>query len=145
VIDSQTEAVVQGIVRRESRSLLSYIGDSFPWTTAAGTPALTVLERIVKDEGAAIHALGRFLVRQHVTPPPLGSYPASFTSFNYVALSFLLPRLIDEEQRSIDALKADLVAVADAGAKMALEGLLAVKQRNLAALQGLAAPLPVPA
>jgi len=33
-----------------------------------------------------------------VTPPPLGFYPASFTSFNFIALSFLLPRLIDEEQ-----------------------------------------------
>ena len=145
MIDSQTEAVLQGIVRRESRSLLSYIGDSFPWTTVAGMPALSALERIVKDEGAAVHALGRFLVRQHVTPPPLGSYPASFTSLNFVALSFLLPRLINEEHRSIAALQADLAAIADPGAKMALEGLLAVKKRNLAALQGLAAPQPVPA
>jgi hypothetical protein len=145
VIDPRTEAILQGIVRRESRSLLSYIGDAFPWTTAGQTPALAALKGAVKDEAAAVNALGRFLVRQGSMPPFLGAYPASFTACNFVALNYLLPRLIDEERRSIAALRSDQDALGDAGSRLAVEGLLEVKMRNFAVLEGLAAPQPVPA
>jgi hypothetical protein len=137
--------ILQGIVRSESRSLLSYIGDAFPWTTSVQTPALATLKGAVKDEAAAVSALGRFLVRARLNPPFLGAYPISFTSCNFVALDYLLPRLIDEERRSIVALRSDLDAIGDAGAKLAVEGLLEVKMRNFAVLEGLTTRQPVPA
>jgi hypothetical protein len=143
VIDPHSQAVLQDVVRRESRSLLSYIGDAFPWTTAAGGPALASLRQAVRDEGAAVTALGRFLVRHHAGLPYLGSYPASFTSWNFVALDFLLPRLVEEERRTIAELEAALPPLAEA-VRGPVQALLAVKRRNLETLQALAAR-PVPA
>jgi hypothetical protein len=145
VIDRKTEAILDGIVRRESRSLLAYIGDAHPWTTTSQTAALATVKSAVLAETAAVSALGRFLIRQGLMPSFLGSYPASFTSFNFVALDFLLPRLIQEEKRLIAALTDDLGAIDNAGAKLVVEGLLEVKKKNLATLESLAAPQPVPA
>jgi hypothetical protein len=137
VIDPHSEMVLQDIVRRESRSLLNYIGDAFPWTTAAGGPALVSLKQAVRDEAAAVTALGRFLVRNHASLPYLGSYPVGFTSWNFVSLDFLLPRLVDEERRSTADLQAAVAKLSDA-AKAPAETLLAVKKRNLETLESLA-------
>ena len=54
----QNQAVLQDIVRRESRSLLSYIGDAYPWTTAAGGPALARLSEIIRQENDAVPSWG---------------------------------------------------------------------------------------
>jgi len=145
VIDSQTEQILQGIVRRESRSLLSYIGDAFPWTTASRSPTLATLNDAVKAESAAVSALGRFLVRRKLMPPLLGAYPAGFTALNFVALDYLLPRLIDEEHRTIAGLALDLANITDEAARAPVEALLRVKKKNLAVMEALVAPQPVPA
>lgn len=139
-IDPESQAAVEGIVRRESRSLLSYIGDAFPWTTAAGGPALTTLNQLIRQERQAVTDLGRHLVRRRVTPPFLGSYPAWFTSWNFIALAALLPRLREAQRQSIGELQADLSKIHDVAAKQEVERLLAVKKRSLAGLESI--PLP---
>ncbi len=144
MIDSQNDQILQGIVRRESRSLLSYIGDAFPWTTASRSPTLATLNDAVKAEAAAVNALGRFLGRRNLMPPLLGSYPAGFTALNFVALDYLLPRLMDEERRTIAALALDLANITDEAARVPVEALLRVKKKNLAIMEGLATPQPVP-
>jgi hypothetical protein len=145
VIDSQTEGILEGIVRRESRSLLAYIGDAYPWATTGQTAALATLKGAVLAESSAVSAVGRFLVRQGLMPPFLGSYPASFTSCNFVALNYLLPRLINEERRLIATLAEDVSTIRDDGARAVLESLLGVKKKNLATLETLASPQTVPA
>jgi hypothetical protein len=144
VIDPVTEAALQEIVRRESRSLLSYIGDAYPWTTAAGTPALEGLRRVVEQESAAVTELGRALVRNKIPMPFLGSYPVRFTSCNFLALEFLLPRLATSEKELIAALEADLPRI-PAAVRAPVDALLEVKRQNLAALERLAPPQVTPA
>ncbi|MFO0842961.1 MAG: hypothetical protein U0797_11280 [Gemmataceae bacterium] len=139
-IDLESQAVVEEIVRRESRSLLSYVGDAFPWTTAAGGPALTTLNQLIRQERQAVTDLGRHLVRRRVRPPFLGSYPASFTSWNFIDLGALLPRLVEVQRRSIGELQADLPKVHDAAAKLEVERLPAVKKRSLAGLESIPSP-----
>jgi hypothetical protein len=136
VIDPASQPILQAVLRRESRSFLSYAGAAFPWAAAAGGPALAELHRAVKDEAAAVAALGRFLLRGRVAPPPFGAYPAAFTAYNFVALGCLLPRLVEEEATSIARLEADLAAVGPT-ARPPLEALLAVKRSCLARLRGL--------
>jgi hypothetical protein len=145
VIDAQTQATLQEVLRRESRSLLSYVADAYPWTTAAGGPALASLNRHIREELAAVNALGRFLVRHRIDLPLLGQYPVAFTTCNFIALSYLLPRLADEERRSIAHLEADLRAIHDPAAREPVDALLAVKKRNLSAMEALLAPQPEPA
>ena len=58
MIDPNSQAGLEEIVRRESRSLLSYVGDSFPWTTAQGGPALARLQEAVRGSKEAVADLG---------------------------------------------------------------------------------------
>jgi hypothetical protein len=139
-MDSQTYAILQEIVRRESRSLPAYIADAYPWTTAAGGQALATMYEAIQDETEAVSALGRYLMRQRAPLPFLGSFPVSFTSSNFVALEYLLPRLVQAEKELIAALEADLRRLGPGDARTQVEALLVVKRRVLAALAGLLAP-----
>jgi hypothetical protein len=140
VVDEQTQALLQEVLRRESRSLLMYVGDAYPWTTSGGEPALAALRQLVRAEAGAVAALGRFMARHGITPAPVGAYPVHFTNYNFIALQYLLPHLIDAERAGITALEADLAAVKDPGAKAAVEQLLAAKRTHLAGLERLASP-----
>jgi len=140
VIDPQTQLVLQEIVRRESRSLLIYVKDAYPWTTQQGQLELGVLLKVIREESAAVTNLGRYLVRRKVTPPLLGQYPAQFTACNFIDLGYLLPRLLETQQQAITELQADLSKVNDPDARLQAEGLLAVKKRTLGELNALAGP-----
>ena len=142
MIDAQTRDLLQDIVRRESRSVLTYVGDAYPWTTARDSRAVDALRKLIAAEAGAVAELGRFLFRRHMPVVSLGSYPSSYTSMNFVALEYLLPRLIDYERRSTAQLERDLAAVRDPEARAEVEKLLAVKRRNLPDLEGLAARKP---
>jgi hypothetical protein len=142
VIDAQTRDLLQDIVRRESRSVLTYVGDAYPWTTARDSRAADALRKLIAEEAGAVAGLGRFLFRRHMPVVSLGSYPSSFTTMNFVALEYLLPRLIDYERRSIADLERDLVGVRDPEARAEVEKLLAVKRRNLPVLESLAVGQP---
>jgi hypothetical protein len=130
---------LQDIVRRETRSVLMYVGDAFPWTTSRGEPTLVRLRRLVTEEGRAIAALGQYLVRLHLPPPYTASYPSNFTTINFLALDYVLPRLVDFERSSLADLERDLSRITDAGARAEVEKLAAVKRLHLAELQELAA------
>jgi hypothetical protein len=145
VIDDRTQALLQDVVRRESRSLLAYLHDAYPWATSREEGTLTGLRGLAAEEGRAVAALGEYLARQNLAPPPLASYPSSFTTLNFLSLDFLLPRLARVQHQSVADLERDLAAVHDAGARGQLEKLLATKQRTLAGLEGLLAGLRTPA
>src|SRR5262245_49072731 len=138
-MDAQTQAILQDIVRRESRSLLLYIGDAFPWTNSNGEARLATLRQAIRAVANAVTELGRFLVKNPVTPPPLGAYPASFTSWNFIALAYLVPRLLDAERRSIEALEADRKRIQGDGARAQVDALLGHKRHALRVLEGLQA------
>jgi hypothetical protein len=139
VIDLSTQTVLQEILRRESRSLLSYVGEAFPWASALEGEALSLLRRMVQDEGRAVAALGQFLVRRRIPLPYVGSYPTSFTTINFLALDYLLPRLADAQRHSIADLERELAVIKDEAARAQVQNLLDVKRRHLPALEALAA------
>ncbi len=138
-MNAQTVALLQEIVRRESLSMLNYVGDSFPWTTSRGLPALARLQEIVQAHRDAVGALGVFLTRKRQPVGYIGSYPAGFTTLNFVSLNYLLPRLAADEARGVAALEQNLAAVTDPEAQAQLKKLLAVKRDHQQALELLAA------
>jgi hypothetical protein len=139
VIDLATQTVLQEILRRESRSLLSYVGEAFPWAGADEGEALSLLRQMVRDEGRAVAALGQFLVRRRIGLPYVGPYPTGFTTINFLALDYLLPRLADAERRAIADLERELALIKDEAARRQVQDLLDVKRRHLPALEALAA------
>jgi hypothetical protein len=146
-MDPHTRAILEDIVRRESRSLLQYVRDSFPWTSADEDGALAKLKQLIDAEGQALAALFRFIVRSGATAPYLGSFPASFTTSNFVSLDFLLPRLAQDQRQKITALEHDLASMRDPAARGQVQKLLDVKRQHLRILDDLAAahrsPVPV--
>ena len=132
-------ALVQEIVRRESLSMLNYVGDAFPWTTSRGGPALARLQHLVQTHREAVGELGRFLVRNRTPVGYIGSYPTGFTTINFLSLDYILPRLVADEQRGIAVLEQNLPALTDLAFQEAVKKLLQVKRDHLQALELLAA------
>ena len=142
MIDAQAQSLLQEILRRESRSVLMYVEEAYPWTTLEQTKTLTALQQLIADEREAIACLGRFLVRQHVELPFLPSYPAHFTTINFLALDYILPRLREHERDSVNELERDWKALKDPQARAEVEKLLTLKRSHLTQLEQLAAPQP---
>ena len=138
MIDARTYAVLQDIVRRESRALLQYVGEAFPWTTPEARGTLAQLQKLVTEERQATDAVSRFLFRHHLTPPYLGSYPSDFTTINFVSLTHLLPLLTDAERRAIADLERDLSNLGEPEARGLVQTMLDMKRQHLKALDALA-------
>jgi hypothetical protein len=141
-MDAASAALVQNFIARESRSLLQYVSDSFPWTTPEERTVLAELNAMIAEEQQAAGKLGRLLVRRQHQAPYFGTYPVSFTSINYVSLDHLLPVLIQHQRSAINQLQADLTRVAAPEAREQLQGILAMKQRHLAELEKMSSAHP---
>ena len=137
MIDPQTQALLQAILRRESRSVLMYVAEAFPWTTAEQTKTLAEVQQLIAAEREAIACFGRYLVRRHIDLPYLPSFPAHFTTINFLALDYILPRLIEHERVSLADLEHDLHAIKDPEARAEVEKLLTLKRRHLMQLEQL--------
>jgi hypothetical protein len=138
-MNAQTVALLQGIVRRESLSMLTYVGEAFPWTAARDAESLARLRDIVAANNEAVAALGRYLTKHRQPLMYLGSYPGSFTTINFISLDHILPKLVASERGNVAALERDLHALADKDARAEVEKLLAVKKQQLEKLEFLAA------
>lgn len=142
MIDAHTTTLLQDILRRESRSVLMYVAEAYPWTNGTQTKTLAALQQLIVDEREAIANFGRFLVRRRVPLPFSPSYPSHYTTINFLALDFILPRLLEYERHSLAALERDLTEMKEPTARAETEKLLALKRRHLAQLEELASAQP---
>src|SRR4051812_40249090 len=110
-MNAQTVALLHGIVRRESLSMLSYIGQAFPWTSSRGAEALAKLGEVCAAHREAVAALGRYLAKLRQPVASIGSYPASFTTLNFLSLEHVLPRLVASEVEHLTMLQQTLASV----------------------------------
>jgi hypothetical protein len=143
--DATLEPLLQTVIRREGRSLLQYVGESFPWTTPEHQALLGELRQLTAEENEAVAGLARFLRKRRLTPPYLGAYPMNFTSYGFVSLEYMLPLLVENQRRAIAELERDLDRLHDDAARAELRKVLEMKQRHLKQLEGLAAGKPGPA
>jgi hypothetical protein len=139
VISDQDAAVLEGILRREGRSLLQYISEAFPWIAAGTDETLTKLQQLTRAERDTVTAVGRFLARQRRTVPFLGAFPMTFFSMNFVSLDYLLPRLVETERQALALLEGDRSVLRDAAAVAEVDQTLAQKRQHLHILEALTA------
>jgi hypothetical protein len=92
---------------------------------------------LAREESAATAGFLRFLQKQHLRAPGLGAYPSHFTSFNFVSVSYLLPKLITENIKELDTTRRLLAGIHDEAVRVHTERYLAMKERHLATLQDL--------
>lgn len=134
-MDAATRRRLEAIFRRENRSFLQYVSETFPWVTPEEEQFLARLKEMARAEVDAAAAVSRYLTRHRAPPPGTGAYPVEFTSYNNAALDFLLPLLITTQERALTALHADAAQLADPGARAVVKELAEAKQRHLEALR----------
>jgi rubrerythrin len=142
VLDAQTQTLLQSILRRESRSLLQYLQESFPWTTLDKQSAVAQVQKMSQEERDAATRLARFLGRHQIDLPYLGSFPMDFTTINFIGLDYATPLLVKSEREALAELERELPQVTDAEARGLVQEIIAVKQRHLKDLENLATGLP---
>jgi hypothetical protein len=134
MIDAAGKCFLLDLVRRESRSLLQYVSESFPWITDEEQQALARLQEMVGEECGGVVAVARFLARHRVAPAPLGSYPMVFTNINYMSLEHLVPLLIDNQRLHIAEMDRTVAGI-DPESRLQAETYLAMKRRHLQKLE----------
>jgi hypothetical protein len=135
-----TEAnVLPQLIRRESRSFLQYARDAFPWSKGKDSETVARVQSMAAAEAAAIDSIAKLMIERRIGIPHLGSYPASFTSWNFIAVRDLIPKLTATERQGITAVECDLDMIADRDLRTRVEELLSIKRRNLEELQALGA------
>ena len=135
MLDDRTRVVLQDTARRLTRSFLQYVDEAVPWTTDQEEPALGMVKRLAFEERDGIGKLLNFLQRQHATPPYLGSFPASFTSMNFVTFDFIRPLLSQHARTEVMHLENDLCQIENPRARELLKDLLALKIRHMKELE----------
>jgi hypothetical protein len=135
MIDAASKCVLLDLVRRESRSLLQYVSESFPWITAGEEEALAKLPEMVREEQEGIATVARFLARNRIAPAPLGSYPMTFTNINYMSLDHLVPLLIENQRHRIAEIESAVAGMTDPESRRQAETYLAMKRRHLQKLE----------
>src|SRR5207248_5374059 len=136
-MDRATAALLQNLLKKEGRSLLQYVSESYPWTPRNAHDGVSAIIAMAKEEQESAAALVRYLTSNRAQPPYLGAYPMNFTTINYMSLDFLVPHLIAFEKRRIAELETDVLIVSDEEAKHLLQDLLHMKRRHVATLMGL--------
>ncbi len=134
--------LLHDIVRRESRSLLQYLSESFPWTTPEELEALAQFQKLAVEEREGAAALARFLTSRRQSVPYLGSFPMEFTSINYISLEHLFPLVADHTRKSMDHLEKDLNDIQDSEPRALVQNIVDMKRRHLQTLKELAAAYP---
>lgn len=131
--------LIQDVLRRESRSVLQYVGDAYPWTEAGKAQELDQLQAVIHEEQEAIGGLMRYLQRHRASTLPSGTYPVGFTTLNFVSLDYILKLLSSYEEQSIADLQAAEAEARDHEARHLLESFIALKRRHLGTLRTLSA------
>jgi rubrerythrin len=137
-MDDRSYSLLEDIARRENRSLLQYVRDSYPWIISDEREVLSQIRAIIEEEQQGVAELVRFLYAHRRPPPYLGSFPTSFTSLSFVSLDHLLPILAANELKELERLQSEVNTLIDPEAKVLVEKIIANKRRHLETLQSLA-------
>lgn len=128
---------LQGLFRREYRSLLQYTREASPYAAGPDRKLLDEVLRVAAEESGALAGFGDFLASHHVPAPYLGSFPMAFTDLNFVNIRFLLPKLAAEQKQDLAKLEADTAALTDPAARTAVQRLVELHRRHLTELEAL--------
>lgn len=86
------------------RSLLQYVGECWPWSGSKSQDAQRKIEDLVEIQQRQVGELAELLDDAEWTID-YGTYPTEYTDLHYVALSFLLDQLIQNQRELVEESK----------------------------------------
>jgi hypothetical protein len=134
---SSPPTFLHGLIRKEARTLMQYIGECSPWTKAADREKLDAILAMSRGERERIETLIGYCIKNKLGNPVLGPYPHSFMDINFVSLAFLKPLLVEEEKKRIADLEWSLLTTPE-GARELVRSLVKVKREHLSSLEAIA-------
>lgn len=99
-----TNDILNDILLVHNRSLVRYLHDAVPWLKPNEDRVLVTLQQIATDQEQMVDRLGRF-IEENGGHWDMGEYPMVFTAYHDVAFDWLLPVLIDRQQKTVSYLQ----------------------------------------
>ncbi|MGC1275353.1 MAG: hypothetical protein WBC44_16725 [Planctomycetaceae bacterium] len=104
------EALVELLAALEL-SLLQYVSQAELWTDAGQDEAAATLGRLAKEQRQSSAETAERLAARHLLPE-LTNFPSAFAQLHYLALTYMLDRLIANQQ-SVVAVAEEAVVACD--------------------------------
>lgn len=135
--EAVSSAKLNDLLIEIGRSLLQYVGESWPWVEPGHEQTRQMLDQLATEQRESAAALAHLLDARNETID-FGTYPTEFTSLHYVAVDFLLDKLVQNQDaivRACEELAREAEDDPDAGEM--LREIAAREQRHLDELRRL--------
>lgn len=111
------------------RSLLQYVGESWPWTSTTSS-AKGQFDALVRREQQSVARLAALLNRRRWTID-FGSYPTEYTDLHYCSLDYLIGQLIQSASENLASVTSLRDRVSDDAEAAALLNEVAIDQEKI--------------
>lgn len=98
---SDTNAQLNELLILIGRSLLQYLGESWPWVGDDAVPLGQSIQKQGQDQQAEISRIVDLLDRRY-HPIEFGAFPTEYTSLHYVSIDYLLDQLVAEQAALVE-------------------------------------------
>jgi hypothetical protein len=96
--------VLNRLLANQRFYLANYLSEAAPWTRSGNEPLVEGIRGIVHDHEHYAQRLAEAIDERHGVVDS-GSFPMTFMSLNDLALDYLLARIIENQQRDIQAIE----------------------------------------
>jgi hypothetical protein len=110
--EQQQNAQLNQLLVKLQRSLLQYVGESWPWAEAENSEELQALREAVELQQQGVARLAELLNHRRWSID-FGVYPVEFTDLHYVASSYLLSQLVESEKSLVDDMENDVASLSN--------------------------------
>lgn len=128
---------IGGLLNALGPSLLQYLDEAGAWTDRNHADAQSTLDRLAAEQRGSFDDVASLVTQRHVLPE-IETYPTEFGSLHYLALDFLMTRLIANQIGVLAAADAAVAVCKGDVASRVLELVQGREAGHLAALRQLA-------
>ena len=141
--ESSTVEFLNRLLSLHSRSLPTYLASARPWFPQKSSEIEAVLRLIADDQRLMVDHIAAVIMDQHGTIQR-SEFPMEFTDLHDLSVDYLLPRVIDRQQREIAWMRSGLADLQDEPAARAVaEEALGAAQAHLDSLLEVSGESPV--
>lgn len=138
-----TNDILNRVLVVHNRSLATYLHDAMPWVRYGDQRAMETMRQIVRDQKQVVDRLATMIIDSNGAVEH-GEYPLPFTAYHDVSFEWLLPMLIERQQKTISYLQKCVEQLALAPmARSVVEETVGMAKGHLEMLQELKSPAPL--
>lgn len=135
-----TNDILNRVLVVHNRSLATYLHDAMPWVRYGDNRAMETMRQMVRDQKQVVDRLATLILESNGAVEH-GEFPMPFTAYHDVSFDWLLPLLIERQQKTVVYLQkcAEQLALAPM-AKAVVEETVGMAKGHLEMLEELQKP-----